>query len=107
MLNLLASMEVGEWNPHALAAKVHDDLNPSWEMAMNGLFCEGYIESQHLEIETLQKMDVWDIVDRQPWMNVLPSIMVFRKKVFPNGKMRKLKVTVCRRTSSNRRCRFL
>ena len=73
MLNLLASMEVGEWNPYALAAKVYDDLNPSWEMAMNGPFRDGHIQAQKVEIETLQKMDAWDIVDRQPWMNVLPS----------------------------------
>ena len=50
MINLLASMENGEWNPYALAAKVYDDLNPSWEMAMNGPFPEGDIEAQRLEI---------------------------------------------------------
>ena len=78
-----------------MAAKVYDDLNPSWEMAMNGPFAEGYMKAQQLEIDTLEKMDVWEIVDREPWMNVLPSIMVFRKKVFPNGKMRKLKARLC------------
>ena len=55
-------------------------------MAMNGPFAEGYMKAQQIEIDTLEKMDVWEIVDREPWMTVLPSIMVFRKKVFPNGK---------------------
>ena len=50
---------------------------------------------QQIEIDTLKKMDVWEIVDCEPWMNVLPSVMVFRKKVFPNGTMRKLKARLC------------
>ena len=41
-------------------------------MAMNGPFAEGYMKAQQLEIDTLKKMDVWEIVDREPWMNVLP-----------------------------------
>ena len=54
-------MENGEWSPFALAAKVYDDLNPSWEMTMHGPFRAGYIETQKIKIETLQKMEVWYI----------------------------------------------
>ena len=42
-------------------------------------------------------MDVWEIVDRQPWMNVIGSTLVFKKKVYPSGLVRKLKAHFCTR----------
>ena len=42
-------------------------------------------------------MDVWEVVDRQPWMNVLGSTLVFKKKVYPSGEVRKLKARFCAR----------
>ena len=40
---------------------------------MNGPFTEEYWEAVCIEIETLEKIDAWDVVERLPEMNVLPS----------------------------------
>ena len=71
---LLANRDEGEvWNPHVLAAKGQDpDLNPTWEQAMNGPLKQGYESAARKEYETLAQMNVWDVVDQKPWMNVLP-----------------------------------
>jgi len=91
MHRLLDAQREGEWTPQALAAKVYDELNPSWEMAMNGPHREGYIKACEAEIKTLTDMQVWEEVEREPWMRVIPSIWAFRQKLFPDGLMRKLK----------------
>ena len=64
---------------------------------MHGPESEGYKKAVHKELGTLEDMDVWDIVDRKPWMNVIGSTLVFRKKVFPSGEVRKLKALLCAR----------
>ena len=97
LLTLLQNVDSGEWNPMALAAKQYDEFNPSYEMAMNGSEREGYIQATHKELDTLERMDVWDEVDRKPWMTVIGSTLVFRKKVFPSGEVRKLKARLCAR----------
>ena len=48
---------------------------------MNGPEREGYIKAVHKELDTLRDMDVWEIVDRQPWMNVIGSTLVFNNFV--------------------------
>ncbi len=97
LLSLLQTFDSGEWNPFALAAKQYDEFNPSYEMAMNGPDREGYIKAVQKELDTLRDMDVWEIVDRQPWMNVIGSTLVFKKKVYPSGLVRKLKARFCAR----------
>ena len=79
----------------ALAAKTYDENNPSYEMAMNGPNAKGYKEACLAEINTLIKMGVWELVDRQPWMNVLPSTWALKAKLFPSGLVRKLKARFC------------
>ncbi len=37
------------------------------------------------EIETLEGMDTWEIVDETPEMNVIDSTWAFRLKCFPDG----------------------
>ena len=95
LLNLLQTVPSGEWNPMALAAKKYDENNPSYEMAMNGPNRTGYIEACDKEVDTLEAMDVWEEVDRQPWMNVLPSTWALKAKLFPSGLVRKLKARLC------------
>ena len=86
-----------EWNPLALAAKMYDDDNPSWEMAMNGPNADGFWKAAETELNTLQSMGVWDVVEREQWMNVLPSTWAFKVKRFPTGDVRKLKARFCAR----------
>ena len=52
-------------------------------------------EAARLEIETPRKMNVWDEVDREPWMSVLPSTWAFRQKSFPDRSSKKLKGKFC------------
>ena len=97
MAHLLSLHEDGQsWEPLALAAKGDDpENNPTWEQAMNGPLKEGYMEACRKEIETLKAMDVWDVVDRESWMNVLPSVWAFKRKLYPDGSVRKLKSRLC------------
>jgi hypothetical protein len=87
----------GEWSPFALNAKAGEEDLPTWEQAMNGPYAEGYWKAAEKEIKTLEDMNVWETVQRQPWMNVLPSTWAFRRKVYPSGEVRKLKARFCAR----------
>jgi hypothetical protein len=79
----------------ALAAKANADDNPTWEQAMNGPDQKGYWEACEKELETLTSKGSWEVVERQPWMNVLPSTWAFKCKRFPDGMIRKLKARFC------------
>lgn len=86
-----------EWmHPLALAAKANAEDNPRWEAAMSGPQKEGYWEACQKEIDTLtNKMDAWEVVDREPWMNILPSTWAFKCKRYPDGLIKKLKARFC------------
>jgi hypothetical protein len=86
-----------DMHPLALAAKANDADNPTWEETMNGPVRKGYMEAAKKEIETLVDMDAWDVVDREEWMNVLPSTWAFKCKRYPDGSIRKLKGRFCAR----------
>jgi hypothetical protein len=64
---------VEDWNPAIFAVKANTDNNPHWGQAMNGPLAEGYWQACIKEYETLVKMDVWEEVDREGWMNILPG----------------------------------
>jgi hypothetical protein len=76
-----------EWmHPLALATLANAEDNPTWEQAMNGPDKAGYWKACEIELNTLtQKRDAWDVVDREPWMNVLPSTWAFKCKRYPDG----------------------
>lgn len=84
-----------EWHPLAFGAKSNDPDTMDWFEAMNGPNRDGFMEAARKEIETLEQMDVWEVVDRKDWMNVLPSTWAFRIKRYPNGEIRKLKARFC------------
>jgi len=89
---------IEEWNPMALSSKANSTDNPNWHEAMNGPYKDGYLKAMETEISTLQdNMDSWDIVDRQEWMNIIPSTWAFKCKRFPSGEVRKLKARFCAR----------
>jgi hypothetical protein len=65
---------------------------------MNGPQKEGYWQEMTSEIHNLTKrMHAWDIVDRESWMNVLPSTWAFHCKRYPDGIIKKLKARLCAR----------
>ena len=47
-------------------------------------------------------MKVWDVVQRESWMDVLPSTWAFRRKTYPNGQTKKLKARFCVRGDRER-----
>ena len=56
---------------------------------------DAFWEACKIEIETLEKMEVWDVVPRESWMNVLPSTWAFKVKRYPDGLVKKIKSRFC------------
>jgi hypothetical protein len=63
--------------------------------AMNGPFAEGFWEACHKEIDTLVNMNVWEVVNRESWMSVIPTTWAFKVKRIPSGLISKLKARLC------------
>lgn len=82
-----------EWmHPMVLASKANSEDNPTWEEAMNGPNHNGFMEACKKELHTLKtNKEAWEVVDCEPWMNVLPSTWAFKVKRFPSGLIRKFK----------------
>ena len=64
---------------------------------MNGKFSQEYWKDMCVEVETLEKMDAWTVVERTPEMNVLPSTWAFCCKRYPDGLIKKFKARFCAR----------
>ena len=87
---------VEEMHPFALATKADAADNPNWEQAMDRPDSTGYWEACKKELHTLMdKKNAWDVVERQPWMNILPSTWAFQCKRYPDRSVRKLKARFC------------
>jgi hypothetical protein len=59
------------------------------------MFAEEYWEAACIEIETLENIDAWSVVDRTDDMNMLPSTWAFKCKCFPDGLIKKFKARLC------------
>eukprot|EP00956_Cyclotella_meneghiniana_P015936 scaffold24808_cov102-Cyclotella_meneghiniana.AAC.1 len=91
---------IANWvHPLFLKAKseASKEDNPSWKQAMSGPFKEEYWKAAIKEIETLESMDVWEVVDRTDDTNVIDSIWAFKLKRFPDGMVKKFKARFCAR----------
>jgi hypothetical protein len=87
---------VEEWHPLALQVRANAEDNPSWDEAMNGPDQAGYWKAMEMELSTLEiDKNSWTVVDKEDWMNVLPSTWAFKCKRFPDGTVRKLKAIFC------------
>ena len=58
---------------------------------MNGLFKEEYWKAAVMEIETLEGMEAWEVVDRVEGMNVIDYIWSFKLKRYPDVTSKKFK----------------
>jgi hypothetical protein len=83
------------FSPMALATLANDVNQPNWHQAMNGPDREGYWKAMEKEIKTLEDMEVWEVVPKQPWMRTLKSTWSYLKKLYPDGRVRKLKARAC------------
>ena len=93
------SLVINWLHPLMLAAKSSTNQldNPNWMQAMNGPFASEYWEAACIEIETLERMEAWDVVERTDDMKVLPSTWAFKCKRFPDGLIKKFKARFCAR----------
>jgi hypothetical protein len=82
--------------PTILATQANAEDNPTFEQAMSGPERAGYWKACEVELNTLEnEKQAWEVVEREPWMNVLPSTWAFKCKRFPDGTVRKLKARFC------------
>ena len=89
---------VEEMHPFVLTTNADAADNPNWEQAMNGPDSAGYWEACKKELHTLvDKKNAWDVVEHQPWMNILPSTWAFRCKRYSDRSVWKLKARLCAR----------
>ena len=85
-------------HPMMLVTKADAADNPRWNEAMSGPDATGFMEACNKEIDTLYRlMKAWTVVERQPWMNVIPSTWAFKQKRYPDGSVKKLKARFCAR----------
>jgi len=84
-----------DWSPLAFKAKCCDEDNPSGEQAVNDPNAEGCKEACKKEHDTPKGMGFWEIVKREPWMNVLPCVWALKHKLHPDGTIKKLKSGFC------------
>jgi hypothetical protein len=86
-------------NPLVLAAKTtaSSEDNPTWDQAMKGPFAEEYWRAAEVEVETLERIKAWTVVEREDGMNVLPGTWAFKLKRYPDGKVKKFKARFCAR----------
>ena len=88
---------IEDWHPALLATQANTEDNPSWDEAMNGPDKAGHWKAAETEIETLERKECWDVVDREHWMNVLPGTWAFKCKRCPDGRIKKHKGRFCAR----------
>jgi len=62
---------------------------------MNGPNSERYKKACKKEYGTLEGMGVWEIIKREPWMNVLPYVWALKHKPYQDGTIKKLKSRLC------------
>jgi hypothetical protein len=89
-------------DPRILAARSsatkYNEDNPSWDTATKGPFQAEFWQAMRVELNTLvNKFKCWDLVERLPEMNVLPSTWAFKIKSFPDGSVKKFKARFCAR----------
>ena len=65
--------------------------NPNWNQAMNSKFANEWWKAAVKEIQTLEEMGAWEVVDRPPKANVLGSQWCFKLKRYPDGSVKKFK----------------
>ena len=85
-----------DYHPLSQMAKLSND-SPKFHEAMNGPFADQFYDAMQAEMETLEKIDPWEIVPRESAQdeNVLDTTWAFKTKRFPDGSVRKYKARIC------------
>ena len=86
-------------HPFAFWARANAADTPTLKEAMESPDREGFINAMHGEISTLESFGVWKIVPRQKAIDerrtIISSTWSFKRKRFPDGKVKKLKARLC------------
>ena len=82
-------------DPRLLTMKADATDNPTWSQAMTGPDEGGFWDACQDELSTLVEMKAWEVMDRNPTMKVLGSTWAFKRKRYPDGRVRKLKARFC------------
>ena len=81
--------EFEDLHPLVLSPKVNSEDNPRYHEAMSGPDAEGFREAMQIEYDQLQKRKAWIIVEKKEY-NVLRSTWVYKVKLYPDGRVKKL-----------------
>ena len=65
------------FNPSLFVTLANQEDSPSFTDAMNGPDAAGFRRAMEIKIEQLIRMEVFDVVDQEKWMNVVSSVWVF------------------------------
>jgi hypothetical protein len=60
-------------NPALFSVTANGEDNPTWDKAMNGDSSKGCWQVYIKGHKKLMKKGVWEEVEKEPWMNVIPS----------------------------------
>jgi Reverse transcriptase (RNA-dependent DNA polymerase) len=85
-------------NPLAYVTLSHSDPNsPRYHQAMSGPDSDAFRAAMVAEIDALIAKQTWSLVPRTsiPTKNVLPGTWAFKRKLFPDGRIRKCKARFC------------
>ena len=77
--------------------------NPTWWDAMSGPLADEYWKAACVEVETLERMEAWEVVDRTPDMHVIDGTWALKLKRFPDGLIKKFKARFCARGDQQRK----
>jgi len=82
---------------YAAMARKMDPDNPRYHEAMSGPDSELFREAMVTEVTALTKKNTWTLVPRSSVINhkVLPGTWAFKRKLFPDGHVRKCKARFC------------
>ena len=69
--------------------------NPNWWEATKSPFANKYWKASVKEIETLEKMGVWDVVDQPEGAYVVDSTWAFKIEHYPDRLIKKFKARFC------------
>jgi len=86
-----------DWHPLVFSARANSDDLPTYREAMKSPDADGFMDAMAEEIETLELMGAWEVVDRPVGQNVLPGTWALCRKRYPDGRVKKLKARFCAR----------
>ena len=81
---------VEQFEPMWLNAKNNHEDIPTWHKATTGPHRDGFWKAMKTELETLERIKAWSVVERAKNMNILDSIWAFKTKRYPDGNLRTL-----------------